>query len=518
MISILVILLLVIFVIAFFVLLWKSAKTWQWYDLLLASLLMILSLVFVFPTAGVARSRRAWNDKVESLEDRLYDEQQQNRQLKWDSTNGRTIYQLRGELNDQLRSRGRVYRGWQVTSNNVARGLTLQRFDNGAGGAAPPDAGGNNAAPETVKQGQLLYAFAVKDRTDLTSIPQSGFGAVSEPLPFFFMGEYEVTNATPNQLTLQPAIPLEPNQLQMIASGSIQNVMLTELLPIDTHDVFVAAGSQSNLMSSEISNVLGRVDEDLVNQLFFQNDGVTEPDTPLHREVNSDPELNEAFAALAKRYLDDGGTAEENDPPEGLWQLLELQENYQLQVDNLGGSNIHETDGFMFDSQGQAIYAALRTKQDDKGRVSLKEKDRLIVKTEKAEELLSADVATSLGYFYVRPLVDYNAILRETRLQIEYLNTQAEELERETLNLEKTTNNVSQMRAFRQDENFKLENDKNQYELERKAMQAYHDKTEAEAIAKRQRLRTLYLENVRLAEELRQQKLKMLQSLGTASR
>ena len=60
--------LLVVLLIGFFVVVWKSAKNWRWFNIVAACFSMLLAIAFLFPTAGVLKSRAAWHQLKEKLE------------------------------------------------------------------------------------------------------------------------------------------------------------------------------------------------------------------------------------------------------------------------------------------------------------------------------------------------------------------------------------------------------------------------------------------------------------------
>ena len=49
--------LLVVLVIGFFVVVWKAAQGWRWYNIVAVIFTMLLTVTFLFPTAGVLKSR-----------------------------------------------------------------------------------------------------------------------------------------------------------------------------------------------------------------------------------------------------------------------------------------------------------------------------------------------------------------------------------------------------------------------------------------------------------------------------
>ena len=59
--------LLVVLLIGFFVVVWKAAKDWRWYNIVAVCITMLLAMALLFPTAGVLKSRAAWHQIKEKL-------------------------------------------------------------------------------------------------------------------------------------------------------------------------------------------------------------------------------------------------------------------------------------------------------------------------------------------------------------------------------------------------------------------------------------------------------------------
>ena len=253
--------LLVLIVIGFFVLIWKTSKDWRWYNLVAASFSMLLAIAFLFPTAGVLKSRSAWHQVKEKLEVDAAKLAAEQRLLKYgDQANpeaGEGIAVLNRKLAKIGIEAGRRWRSLrkQGVANNV---ITLGNAQPVApGAAAPPVEGEEGAAPVVaqplIPDGTVVYGFA------------EALNPQQIAVPVFYLGEFRVKQSTPNQVTLSPTGPLEAGQLQRI-NNQAQSWSLYEMLPMDGHVPFVAEGSVSN-----DDNFLGRVDADLVNRMLGKN-------------------------------------------------------------------------------------------------------------------------------------------------------------------------------------------------------------------------------------------------------
>src|SRR6056300_803561 len=72
-----------VLLIGFFVVVWKASPNWRWYNIVAVCITMILAVVFLFPTAGVLKSRANWHQIKESLEVQLAEISAEQRKLKY---------------------------------------------------------------------------------------------------------------------------------------------------------------------------------------------------------------------------------------------------------------------------------------------------------------------------------------------------------------------------------------------------------------------------------------------------
>lgn len=470
---------LIVLVIGFFVVIWKAAPHWRWYQLVAVSVTMLLAVAFLFPTAGVLKSRSAWHELKESLDVRLEQVLAENRRLEDGSPDDPGVVPLSQELSKLGSEAGRRWRGLQM-QNATADSVTLvrpQRPQVPGGEAPPPDA---QALP-LVPDGMVVYGFA--------ELQQNG----SPPLPRFFLGEFQVVASDPNQVQLKPTGVLEPAQANAISSGEANRWSLYELLPLDGHQPFIAEGS---VESDE--RVFGRVDDDLVRSL-------------LEREVQ-DPQLQQTFSDTLDEYLRDGTPADSDDPPESRWIKIEFIKKHSITVDSTEQRGALE--GGYFDRDGRAVDSRLQLGDGTPGSgdVTFNVGDRLVLKEDApdslngqgitADELIAQGIAKPLGRYFVRPLNDYRYVLRRSRLRLRDLAVRKSELEFEnkvlTDAIDKTVKIIGEYQGMRN----KLEQDVAQVEVEVKAMTAYQQEAAAALKEVREKLSRLYQDNQRLVEEL----------------
>ena len=163
---------------------------------------------------------------------------------------------------------------------------------------SPAEAGDEAEAPTEplIPESMVVFGFA-----------EGQIEGVEVSIPMFYLGEFKVTASTPNQVTLAPTGPLEQTQLEAIVQGKAKSWSLYELLPLDGHTPFIAAGSVP-----DNDNLFGRTDADLVKQ-SLQSAARMMGDAGATPEVLE--ELNKLRAETLESYLRNGTQAEQDDKP-----------------------------------------------------------------------------------------------------------------------------------------------------------------------------------------------------------
>lgn len=467
--KIVLLILLFVYVIAFFWIIWKSATVWRWYHLVMASLVFLLALPLLPMTAVVLKSRAAWSKVHVDLSERLATGEQEQERLKHGDANAPASATGLLALQDSLRSLnrevGRVYRDMIVRDRGAA-GIVLGRaVDQPAlpegvpaeavePGAAPPAA----ANLPLLSEGMVVYAFVEQPWQE------SGF-----TVPTYFLGEFRVTQATPDAITVVPNSPLEPGQQQAVNQAGRWS--LYELVPLDGHDVFIAEGSQG-----DEDAIFGRVDEAMVGALLG----------------------NRVLPETLANYLRDGTRAQPDDPPASRWVKIEFTKNYEITVD--GQDQRSASDGGAFDSLGQAVDSRLQRAEGDA--VSFAAGDQLIVKQEAASALINEGAAKLVDTYFVRPLNSYRLILPALRQQIDYLARQAENLQRQQEVVQEAVTLTTAMQTEGQQRQLNLEKDAAQVGRELAALQAYRQELEEKLQETKKQMAELYRDNLAREREL----------------
>ncbi len=472
--------LLVVLVIAFFVLVWKAAKDWRWYQIVPTIFTMLLAVVLIFPTAGVLGSRSAWHKKKEELEERVARIKVEHKVLKYgdpSDVNSEGITQLTQRLSEIALEAGRRWRDMRMTNINGNNITLVQQQqpaaqDPALAGLAGDDADADAAAappspliPETL----VVYGFAEQPDP-----------SIQATVPTVFLGEFHVTASTPTQVTISPTSPR--NQRQMAVIQQAQSWSLYEMLPLDGHMPFIAEGSVPN-----DDAYFGRVDEDLVRRVLGQ--GVKEE--------------------TIQKYLRDGSRATQDDPPLSRWVKLEFTKKHSIEVDSPEQRGAL-FEGF-FDGNGRAVDSRLQRGD----MASFNVGDQVLLKEEAANELIDEGIARLIDQYYIRPPNDYRYILRRIRLRLAELEIRKEELAFEKQVLDEAIAKTVQMIGVNQDAKLKLEQDFAQVQVEKNSIEKYAKSRADNLSAMKAEMVRLHRKNLELEQKLQRYHLEIEQRLET---
>ncbi|MGI9474434.1 MAG: hypothetical protein ACR2NZ_23050 [Rubripirellula sp.] len=452
-----------LFVIGFFVVVWKAAQDWRWFNIVAVCITMLLCVLFLFPTAGVLKSRAAWHQIREKLEVRAATVAAEQQALKYGDPNdpsaGEGLVSLDRQLSKLGIEAGRRWRSLTQQNNdpaNIVLSAPAQGIDGVAGVPGQPD----DAAAPAVAPGPLVPESMVV------------YGFAESPGLDDYLGEFRVTASTPTQVTLAPTGNLRASQVRLIQDrGRGAKWSLYELLPVDGHDPFIAVGS----VPSD-DECLGRVDEDLVRGLLADK---VSPET-----------LSE--------YLRDGSRATDDDPPLSRWWKVQFLKDKVFEVDS--PDQLGALEGGFFDGNGRALDARLQ--RGDEGGVRFRKGDQILVKEEEARDLIAEGSAEVLDKYYLRPLNDYRFVLRRIQLRLLDLANRKTELEDEQKVLQQAVQKTEGMLVVNQDIKLKLEQDLGQFTVEKTAIQDYTTKLQEELKSMRAEMVRLHQDNQRLEQKL----------------
>lgn len=452
--GILILLLLLVSLIVFIYVLVVSARGWGWLHSILLSFLFIECWVLIVFSAGV--HYRRVNATQEAAKNRADAEKalELTQTLLWGTFNTATtpedvdaVVPAQGMLRRLTADRGRVWR--QLNLVQAAPGAYQLEFpvleaaadDDSADPLGEDPAAAGQAAPvaqssESLPTNTVVYAFAEQ-------VDEEG-----RHIPNYYLGEYVVKESQAGQVTLQPTMQLFPGQQQRIDGGTATSWTLYELLPLDSHDVFVVPSSKPS-----DDEIFGTMDEETIRAMFA--------DAPTENNIQQE---------LIESYLRDGKRAEESDPKEDVWVQVNVLKEYTLDVDSQEIANATAR-GF-FDASGRSI--DLRLKRGEEGVVTLTpdmKGERIVLKEEVATPLIDSGVLELVQRVYVRPLVDYEEAFAHVMLREHEVLQGIELARRDQRELEKANQLAQEMISFRQTEAQEISSDLGNYQREVKVLQ-----------------------------------------------
>jgi hypothetical protein len=438
--GIIIILLLVVSVITFIYLIVVTARSWGVLHTLMLFCLFVECWVFMIFSAGVLYRRGGWLKQAQTLEARAIKAEAETVRLTWGNYEGNpdaqdAVVPVQGELRRLTADRGRVWRNLDLVSQE--NGLYKLELSTAAASvaddlAAPEPVAAPAAAPvdvgSSLPTNLVVYGFAEEADEE------------NRPLPDFYLGEFTVTQSQGGEVALTPTLPLEPNQLDRIKTGAAQTWTLYELLPLDSHTAFAAQGSQP-----ADDAIFGRMDEETLTGLLANI-----PD--------------ERRDQILQSYLRDGQRAEDSDPPRSRWVRVKLLKEWTVDVDSQEDAIATER-GF-FDTSGRSIDVRLKRGEEGSVKLSPDETDRIVLKSEVADDLISKGIAELIEPVYVRPLNDYQEAFNQLFVRIHEIQERITLYQRESAEMAKANQAGQEMISFRQIENQQLASDLGHYRTE----------------------------------------------------
>ena len=461
--------------IVFIVLLVKAFKSWGVVHTILLSILFIESWTFIFFAGGLARYRIAYtklHDTLATKVDALLKDvdMEMNGDRLDPKLNLEKFAPLSNELNRLTLERGRVWRGallqkmTPATPNSQATAVfQLPAPTSNAPIAAPAATAGAAAGPSAMDPGlsvdSVVYLFGEE-------LEPNGIGLV----PRTYLAEFLVTEVQELSLTMRPTTPLSKAQ-ETILTGS-PSWAIYELMPLDSHTAFAAAGS-----SSEENAEFGRMDKDMIARIF---------DSPFNNLP--DAMRGKISDKIMQAYLNDGARAPDQTPPEALGYRVKFLKEYSLVVDAKGGRSpleggYHDTEGSMIDA---------RLKRDSDAGVVFKVGDTRVFDAATANRLQAEKIVELGPTVYLRPQNDYGFAFRETRRMDIRAKQDIALIDREHKEAKRSTEETQKQEILGEEEGAKLGLDKAMYEKESEVIASVATELESQIKAKTEELSQIY--------------------------
>ncbi|QDV11266.1 hypothetical protein CA51_11280 [Rosistilla oblonga] len=470
-------------VIGFGVLMWKSAERWTWVPLVIAPIVFIEAVVFMGLVAMSSKSRVAWQKISVELEERLDKATVEEEELKYGviglEGDQRAVVPIELALQKLRVEAGRVWRG--LSPQGAAQGqFTLNMPQNQAAAAAvdpaaepadPAAAPADGAESSAIPVDTIVFAFSEVMDPNQNRVPQT------------FLGQYLVTQSSPQSLTLQPLRALSAlSKRQQQGISQAQSWAIYEVMPLDGHEPFFVEASRKRDEA-----IFGDADEEFLNAAL----------------------AGKIPAEVLQSYLKDGKQAQSDDPPEAKWRKIKLLKDHSVIVDGSGQRTA--TEGSYFDLLGQAVDSRLQLADGDE--VQFKAGTELVFKYEEATELISTGVAELIDEIYVRPLNDYDEIERHVFERLDVLAEKVVVLNREIAIMKKVKEANDTMLVSGQEDKLKLEAELAQHRVEKAAIEAYAKELQQRKAAMRTQLAALYQDNVKIVRNLERVQMQLKQQI-----
>lgn len=447
----------------FIVFLVKTARYWGVLHSILLCVLFIESWFFLYFTAGVQYERvRATRDAYrfrQEAEKAIKDGQVLRFGLvdaPYDSLEA--VLPVQGQLERLTIDRGRVWRqlGFVGSADNgvelVAQAPQAAASDLDDGTGQPPAAAAP-AGSQGVSLPQDLVVYAFEEKVD----------DLGYPLPVFYLGEYRVTKSDPatGAIGLQSTLPLHAMHRARIEAGT-SSWTLYEMLPIDSHQAFAAAGSEPNE-----ETIFGRPDDEQIRQLL---QGVPE--------------------STLNAYLRDGQKASDDDRPESIWEQINLLTDYQVDVDS--DQSADATVSGYFDQVGRSIDVRLKRNEPVSLAPGELRDNRVVVLESVARELIERGAAERVQRIFVRPLNDYLGIFNRFHAKRFELDERTKYYQFQNQLIDQANQAGQNMLAVRQKENQLLTSDLSGFQKEVQFLNSAVDQASADLDQLKKDLSSLY--------------------------
>ena len=491
--------------IVFIVLLVKAFKSWGVAHTILLTILFIESWTFLFFAGGVAHYRitltknsNKLEEKVEALnkavDQELYGDRNDPK------LNLEKFVPLANELNRLTLERGRVWRGATLQRAIPATATTpatvifqLPPSVSNLPPALPAATAGAGGADAIVAPAQTDSGLAATSVIYLFGEKADGIMLVPES----YLGEFVVTEIKDLEIKIRPTTPLSQSQ-DKILRGDSATWSIYELMPLDSHTAFAAAGS-----SPEEGARFGRMDRDGIAADLGIDPSLAdkEPGSLSVREANK--------ARVLQSYLNDGARAPDQTPPEALAYEVKFLKEYTLVVDAKGNrlpleGGYHDLEGSMIDE---------RLKRESDAGVVFKVDDLYAFDALTANRLKDEGFVELQSAVFVRPLNDYAFAFREIRRTIIRAMQDANLINREYKEAVRSTEVQLKQEINGEEVGAKLKLDKAQFERELAVIVSVVGELETQIKTKKTELSQIYSSIVAIHSSLVTQQREQINSL-----
>jgi Skp family chaperone for outer membrane proteins len=466
-----------IFLILFFlVTVVLSIKTWRAVHIVVVFFTFVAGVFFVICAAMSMKTHVAWRELHAKTETSLKAEQSTGEVLAYGDPQQvksaePSVFEIQQRLNRMLIDRGRAWRRC-VPGNLAANSVTVS--------TVPADVPEDQVKPNGIAANSVVYVF----REAPVSIPTVGEILV----PASYIGEFQVTNADDRNVTLQPTMPLDGQQQQVVANRPA-TWALYEMMPLDNHRVFSDEDIIDQPLDDTPKPIFGEMNEQMLRTVF----------TLIIGDV---PEVTD----IVKDYIRDGSVADEqvvNTEPENIWVKLEFQKPHTERVDS---NNLDSgLSGNYFDPDGYAEITRLRRGSDAEFKINdigvfpySHEVDKQIV-----DRLVADGIATIVGRpYFVRNLRDYEEAFHDIQDKFIKRNEDIRRTQRDIAALQTSIQKVAAQSQYRQGEKAELEQDQGKILIDKEKVTDLVASLDAQKTSLLDELSRLNRTNLALSQEL----------------
>ncbi|MFO7906665.1 MAG: hypothetical protein ACQESR_00305 [Planctomycetota bacterium] len=482
--------LLILFIVAVIL----SASTWRGWHIAATCLTFLATLGFLILASLSQKTHAKWRGEYADLEERLAEAEALGVKLEIGDprrvqSEEPSVNALQERLSRLLLDRGRVWRRCVAPNPPQDGRIVISTIPLKPDGT-PSDP--NAAEDNGLENDMILYGFH-ESRVALG--PEEGAEQVFAPV--VYMGEFQVVDAQPNQVTLTPTMPLDGEQRRLFSDTSA-SWALYEMMPADSHRIFSEEDTVGRLLDNTMEQpVFGKMDEQRVRQMFATVTGLA-PDAP-------------RVTQLVEPYLKDGKAATDRDMnlyPTNIWQKLEFEKEHAVQVDSSNPDM--GVEGTFFDHSGYAVASPLRRGEGDQDLqpAILQENDIGLFpyghseNRQQVDRLVEEEICRKIGPIYVRSLRDYEEAFHNIQRRFIQGKQDIAEANRNIERLETAISKAQEQVAYRQGEQEKLEEDETGFDRDNTKMGQLVDALEAQKAALSQELSDLHKTNLALSRQL----------------
>lgn len=462
----------------FIFLTYMNTKTWRWVHVTFMFLVFAASITFSIYAAMTLKTRAAWiglHDKTETQVNELMVQIQRVTRGDPKDPSAPSLVSTRAKLADAILDRGRVWRGGIPAIDRATGAITIATTPPADPNlpAAPAAPKKNNIQPKTV-----LHAFREGQ------IPSADGTPIV--IPVAYIGEFEVTAATDNSVTLVPTMPLAPDQIAA-GTGQGQNFLPTwtlyENMPVDGHQWFDGTDEQRQ---AELPKIIP--------------------------------------PPVLQSYLRDGRDSTANDPPEHVWMDLTFLKDYEVVVDASAATLI---DAEQYNTDGQAVTSRLQRKGEgeDVGKVKFgPEPPRIqqaVFDKQTAEELIANGIAKPTDNtkpIFRRPLNDFERKLHGINDRSIELTGRIRQLTADKDAVVTSTEKANEQSKLVEELKVKLTDDLQRTVYERDELEKYYATLTSRLHSVQTDLSQLYRSNKAIAKEMAELNTRITEDINRRAR